>query len=143
MKTVTICIALIMLSFSLQTIYAQDSIVVKPNSEKIETLIQLKERIKKEERDFLKSEVETVNQRLDKGEISQEEANRLKKEYADDWVMEFVDGDGKDFDWGWDIHECGIQKAYKKFGGEKYLPFILSSNSLVHMDEVSRWQGYD
>lgn len=83
MKTITMYIALIMLSSSLQSIYAQDSIVVKPNSEKIETLIQLKERIKKEEREFLKSEVESVNQRLEKGEITQVEADNLKKEYAE------------------------------------------------------------
>ena len=83
MKKITMYIALIMLSSSLQSIYAQDSIVVKPNSEKIETLIQLKERIKKEEREFLKSEVESVNQRLEKGEITQVEADNLKKEYAE------------------------------------------------------------
>jgi len=47
-----------------------------------------------------------------------------KKLYPDDWVMDFVEGDGKSFVWGWDIHECGVQKAYKKLGDEKYLPFI-------------------
>ena len=36
------------------------------NSEKIETLILIKERIKKEEREFLKAEVESVNQKLEK-----------------------------------------------------------------------------
>lgn len=47
-----------------------------------------------------------------------------KKLYPDDWVMDFVEGDGKDFEWGWDIYECGVQKAYKKVGGEQYLPLI-------------------
>ncbi|MBY9016192.1 MAG: L-2-amino-thiazoline-4-carboxylic acid hydrolase [Candidatus Lokiarchaeota archaeon] len=47
------------------------------------------------------------------------------KLYPDDWVMDFVEGgDGKNFEWGWDITECGVQKAYKKLGEEKYLPFI-------------------
>jgi len=46
------------------------------------------------------------------------------KLYPDDWVMDFVEGDGKTFEWGWDITECGVQKAYKKLGEEKYLPFI-------------------
>ncbi|MFX0077354.1 MAG: L-2-amino-thiazoline-4-carboxylic acid hydrolase [Candidatus Hermodarchaeota archaeon] len=46
------------------------------------------------------------------------------KLYPDDWVMDFVKGDDKDFEWGWDIYECGVQKAYKKVGGEKYLPLI-------------------
>ncbi len=46
------------------------------------------------------------------------------KLYPDDWVMDFVEGDGKTFEWGWDITECGVQKAFKKLGDEKYLPFI-------------------
>jgi len=50
--------------------------------------------------------------------------NTLKKTYPHDFVMEYVQGDDKTFDWGWDIHECAVQKAYKEFGDEKYLPFI-------------------
>jgi len=46
------------------------------------------------------------------------------KLYPDDWVMDFVEGDGDSFEWGWDITECGVQKAFKKLGDEKYLPFI-------------------
>jgi len=46
------------------------------------------------------------------------------KLYPDDFVIDFVEGDGENFEWGWDITECGVQKAYKKLGGEKYLPFI-------------------
>ena len=46
------------------------------------------------------------------------------KRYPDDWVMDYIEGDGKTFEWGWDITECGVQKAYKKLGDEKYLPFI-------------------
>jgi hypothetical protein len=47
-----------------------------------------------------------------------------KRTYPDDWVIDFIEGDGKLFEWGWDIHECGVQKAFKKLGDEKYLPFI-------------------
>lgn len=50
--------------------------------------------------------------------------NTLKKEYSGDWVMEFVEGDGRNFDWGWNIYECGVQKAYKAFNGERFLPFM-------------------
>ena len=48
------------------------------------------------------------------------------KLYPNDWVMDFVEGggEGESFDWGWDITECGVQKAFKKLGDEKYLPFI-------------------
>jgi hypothetical protein len=47
-----------------------------------------------------------------------------KRLYPDDWVMEFVKGDGIEFDWGWDIYECGVQKVFKKFGADKYIPLI-------------------
>ncbi|MBY9004920.1 MAG: L-2-amino-thiazoline-4-carboxylic acid hydrolase [Candidatus Lokiarchaeota archaeon] len=50
--------------------------------------------------------------------------NTSKKSFPFDFVMEYVSGDDKSFDWGWNIHECAVQKAYKKFGDEKYLPFI-------------------
>jgi len=50
--------------------------------------------------------------------------NTSKKEFSEDWVMKFVEGDGTNFDWGWDIQECGVQKAYKMLNGERFLPFI-------------------
>lgn len=50
--------------------------------------------------------------------------NSSKKEFLFDFVMEYVPGDGSTFDWGWNIYECAVQKAFKKFGSEKYLPFI-------------------
>jgi hypothetical protein len=46
------------------------------------------------------------------------------KLYPDDFVIDFVEDDGDSFEWGWDITECGVQKAFKKLGDEKYLPFI-------------------
>ncbi|MFX0028859.1 MAG: L-2-amino-thiazoline-4-carboxylic acid hydrolase [Candidatus Hermodarchaeota archaeon] len=49
--------------------------------------------------------------------------NSQKKKYPDDWVMLFVDGTNEEFDFGLNISECGILKAYKKLGAEKYAPF--------------------
>jgi hypothetical protein len=46
------------------------------------------------------------------------------KKYPDDFVMEFVEGDGKTFDYGFKFTECGIYKVFKKLGAEKYVPFI-------------------
>ena len=51
------------------------------------------------------------------------EETKLKL-YPNDWVMDFIERDGDSFEWGWDITECGVQKAFKKLGDEKYLPFI-------------------
>ncbi|MFX1410308.1 MAG: L-2-amino-thiazoline-4-carboxylic acid hydrolase [Promethearchaeota archaeon] len=55
-------------------------------------------------------------------EISQE------KRYPDGWVADYVEGDGKTFEWGLNVYECGIHKFFKKLGDEKYVPFICLSD---------------
>ena len=52
------------------------------NSLKIDRLEETKKTIANEERDFLKKEVEIINERLEKGEISSTEAEQLKKDAA-------------------------------------------------------------
>ena len=37
--------------------------------------------------------------------------------------MDFVDGINGDFDYGFNVSECGILKAYKKLDAEKFTPF--------------------
>jgi len=46
------------------------------------------------------------------------------KVYPDDWVYEYVEGDGKTFDFGFNYTECGIYKFYKQQGAEKYIPYM-------------------
>ena len=46
------------------------------------------------------------------------------KRYPEDWIMEFVEGDGKTFDYGFNFTECGVCKFFKQQGAEKYIPFI-------------------
>lgn len=48
------------------------------------------------------------------------ETSKLRN-YPDDWVMDFVEGNGKTFEWGFNIYECGIHKVYKKLDAEKYI----------------------
>jgi len=56
-------------------------------------------------------------------------AKRLQAEkYPDGSAMEFVEGDGKMFDYGYNFTECGIHKAFKKLGAEKYVPLICLSD---------------
>jgi hypothetical protein len=44
-----------------------------------------------------------------------ENANEsMLRKYPEDWVYEFVDGDGKTFDFGINYTECGIYKFFKK-----------------------------
>jgi hypothetical protein len=80
MQTITKYLVVLILSLSITQVLAQET---KPsNKQKIENLQNVKQTIKNEERELLKAEVEAINQRLDKGEISQAGANRLKKEAA-------------------------------------------------------------
>jgi len=82
MQIITKYLVLIILVFSVMQINAQDSLQNPINNSKIETLKKTKETIKTEERELLKAEVEAINQRLDRGEITSTEADRLKKEVA-------------------------------------------------------------
>lgn len=82
MQTITKHLVLLALLFSMQLIYAQDSIQNGNNQSKIKVFKELKEQIQNEERNFLKVEVEAINLRLEKGDISNSEAENLKKEVA-------------------------------------------------------------
>ena len=83
MQTITKYLALIMLSLSIQMANAQDTIYNPNNQEKIKILTQQKANIEKQEKEGLKIEVEAINKRLENGEIKDEEAEKLKKEYAE------------------------------------------------------------
>ncbi|TYA75062.1 hypothetical protein [Seonamhaeicola marinus] len=82
MRTITNYLALLVLCVSVQLINAQDTIPKINNKDKIEALKEAIEKIKQEERDFLKTEVEAINLRLENEEISNEKAEALKKEAA-------------------------------------------------------------
>ena len=60
--------------------------------------------------------------------------SQLRK-YPDNWVMEYVEGDGVEFDYGCNYSECAVLKFYRKMGAEKYMPYVClmdltSSNAL-------------
>jgi len=46
------------------------------------------------------------------------------RRYPGDWVLEFVEGDGKTFDYGYNVTECGIFKLFNKLGAEHFVSFI-------------------
>jgi len=54
--------------------------------------------------------------------------NSQKRKYPADWVADYVEGDGKTFEWGFNVYECGIHKFFKKLDAEKYMPFICLSD---------------
>ena len=89
MNTITKHVVLVILCLISTQLFAQEpdstnieTIPYKENALKIDRLKELKKTIQTEEREYLKSEVETINQRLDRGEISQSQAESLKKDAA-------------------------------------------------------------
>ena len=82
MQTITKYLALVVLCLNVQFINAQDTIPAIKNKANIDMLEKVKETIKNEERAYLKREVEAINLRLKKKEITQEEAEILKLEAA-------------------------------------------------------------
>ncbi len=80
MKTITKYLALIMLSLSVQFSSAQVTTVTEDS---IKLLEEKKETIKDNEKELLKTEVEGIDIRLEKGEITQAEAEDLKVKHAE------------------------------------------------------------
>jgi hypothetical protein len=46
-----------------------------------------------------------------------------ERRYPGGWVWAFVEGDGVEFDYGYDFVECGSQKLYHAQGADEFLPF--------------------
>jgi len=78
MKTITICLSILLLSFGMQAIQAQEEKV----PQKTEQLEQQKEQIIAEEKAALKQSLEAISLRLENGKISPAEADRLREEAA-------------------------------------------------------------
>jgi L-2-amino-thiazoline-4-carboxylic acid hydrolase len=54
-----------------------------------------------------------------------EQARRSQAcQYPGDWVRHFVEGDGMEFEYGYDFYECGTQKLYHAQGADEFLPFF-------------------
>jgi len=78
MKTITICLSILLLSFGMQVLKAQEEKV----PQKTEQLEQQKEQIIAEEKAALKKSLEAISLQLENSEISPAEADRLKEESA-------------------------------------------------------------
>lgn len=63
-------------------------------------------------------------------------ARSRERRYPGDWVATVVTGDGRDFDWGCDYHECGIVKYLRSLRMGELAPFICVNDFLT-----SRAQG--
>ena len=47
-----------------------------------------------------------------------------KRQYPEDWVWSFVEGDGKEFDFGMDFIECGACKFFHSQGAAEFTRFV-------------------
>lgn len=65
------------------------------------------------------------------GRLKQAAAQSQKRRYPGDWVAAFVEGDGKTFDYGLDITECGICKFYQAQGAPELAPYLCLSDYVV------------
>lgn len=55
----------------------------------------------------------------------QEEAGKSQaRRDPGDWVWEFVEGDGRTFDYGYDFTACGAKKYYEAQGATELLPYF-------------------
>lgn len=56
----------------------------------------------------------------------------MKKEsFLENWEVDFVEGDGEEFDWGMDFTQCAVCKFYEKHGGEEILPYICLTDYIM------------
>lgn len=83
MKMITYSIALAMWALALTCTYAQVDVQSPIPEEEISLLKASKERIVDEEKDALKDEVEAINRRQERGEITEAEAEELKQKAAE------------------------------------------------------------
>lgn len=79
-KSIVGIMALLLFSLFFQSAIAQDDETLEYQIEQLE---KKKETVAEVEREALKNEVEVINRRLDRGEISKEMAQQLKKEAAE------------------------------------------------------------
>jgi hypothetical protein len=52
----------------------------------------------------------------------------LSRKYPGDWVSEYVEGDGKNFDFGINFTECAIHKFFKQHDALRYTPIFCLSD---------------
>ncbi len=49
--------------------------------------------------------------------------SQLRK-YPANWVMEYIEGDGIEFDYGCSYTACAVLKFFREMGAEKYMPYV-------------------
>jgi len=67
------------------------------------------------------------SQRLSREELMQRRRERAEwsqqRRYPEDWMYAFVEGDGLEFDYGYDFCQCATERLYRAQGALGFLPF--------------------
>ena len=85
--------------------------------------VDIHQRIRKEK--YEKKGIDTTTMVFESQYVNQAKfiaETSQKRAFPYDWVLEFIEGDGRSFEYGVDITECGVYKIFKEFGAEKYVP---------------------
>jgi hypothetical protein len=61
---------------------------------------------------------------MSKSRLRRYYAESQKRAYPQDWKCTFVEGDGREFDFGMDYTECGICKFFHAQGADEFTPYI-------------------
>jgi hypothetical protein len=69
--------------------------------------------------------------------LKRQAAGSRAREYPAGFVFEFLAGDGREFDWGLDITECGILKFFEAQGEADFMPVVCPIDYVL-----SEWLGY-
>jgi hypothetical protein len=58
-----------------------------------------------------------------------------ERRYAEDWVWDFVEGDGVAFDYGYDLFQCPTQRLYLSRGACEFLPYYCYLDFVTYRTE--------
>ena len=53
------------------------------------------------------------------------------RQYPQDFVYEFVEGDGENFEWGINYTECGVVKFFHEQGADEFTPYMCELDYLM------------
>jgi len=71
---------------------------------------------------FTKSNIEAVKENC---------LQSQKREYTNNWVSVFVEGDGKTFAYGYDIYECPAVNCFPRHNGEEFTKYVCSCDDIL------------
>jgi hypothetical protein len=69
--------------------------------------------------------------RLRRRQVERAARRSWARRYPGDWVFERIDGDGKTFDFGIDITECGIVKYLHAQGADELCPYLCDLDYVI------------